>query len=577
MNFTKLIVRLFGVTLLVVISALPAFAQKRIATVIGNTEYEQTGWRLDNAANDARLMATTLKGIGFDVSLKTNLDEDEMEDVFAEHGDRLKRAGPDAIGLLFFAGHGVQSQGANYLIPVDARPQTEEDIWRQAPRLGEALRYIENAGNGVNFILLDACRDNPLPSSSRSAGGRGLAEASRSRGLLVAYATEPGQTAADGSSGNSPYTRALADVLPTKGLTVEQVLRRVAYRVDTATGSAQTPFFNSGLIGEADICFNPDGCGGPAGTTPSGPVVVEGGSGNRSTGTDTDGGPGNTNVPYVPEDTEDASDPEGFIALIDRLGSDPSEDLLRVAKGCEEHQRGTYPQGTGDCIIMGNWSSTGFDETPVDVELGIDLLELTCRSGSIRGCNDLGRLYETTPSAYRSQKEAVHFYRLACYGDYSEGCANLGNMTYAGRGVEKDEAKGLEYMRRACETGHRWSCELLAERDAETAAPLLKKTCGDGQVDWACKLSAANVLKLPSPDLKAALNPEKVCFGQVRGKVAWNTNGNTAWSDTNITNLCEGTKDPTATINCFKRGISSGDDWQTSTASCKANVNSYFK
>ena len=118
----------FVLVLLTLVLAVPAFAQSRIATVIGNSDYEQTGWRLENAANDARLMAQTLENIGFEVTLATNLDEEQMEDMFADHGQRLAAAGPDAVGLLYFAGHGVQSQGNNYLIPVDARPQTEQDL-----------------------------------------------------------------------------------------------------------------------------------------------------------------------------------------------------------------------------------------------------------------------------------------------------------------------------------------------------------------------------------------------------------------------------------------------------------------
>lgn len=567
MTISNVIRCILGGALIAAALTFPAFAQKRIATVIGNSDYQQSGWRLANAANDARLMSTTLKGIGFDVSLKTNLDEDALEDAFAEHSDRLKRAGPDAIGLLYFAGHGIQSQGSNYLIPVDATPRTEEDIWRQAPRLGEALQYIESAGNGVNFILLDACRDNPLPSASRSAGGRGLAEAKRSRGLLISYATEPGQTAADGSNGNSPYTRALADVLPTEGLTVEQVLRRVAYRVDTATQSAQTPFFNSGLIGETDICFNPKGCGNgfASGGTPSGPIAGEGsGGGSRGAGGDT--APTGEGDPSTPESGE-TGDPEGFISLVT---SDMTGDLLTVAQRCEAHQRGTYPQGVSDCIIAGNWFATGFGDTLLDPDRGFALLDLTCASGSPRGCNDLGRNYEVTDSEYKSIAEAVHYYRLACAGDYDEGCANLGNLIYAGRGIEQNQEEGLRLMQRGCENTHRWSCELLAERKPAAAVPLLTETCKTGS-DWACQLAKKTAASLP------AISEEDECFSMVQGKVAWNTDGNKNWSDANVKNLCKGTTNPAETVACFKRGIASGDGWSAATVSCVSNTSSYLR
>jgi len=225
----------------------------KIALVVGNSQYEMTGWALSNPANDARLIAQTLEDIGFQVTVAIDLDEEEMEDAFAEHGARLTHAGDGAIGLFYYAGHGVQSQGYNYLIPVDARAVTEQDIWRQAPRLGDALQYIRSAGNAVNFIILDACRNNPLPSAGRDLSG-GLAPVSRANGLLISYATEPGYTAADGSSDNSPFTTALAEVLPTQGLIAEQVFKRVADRVRASTNGAQNPFYNSGLTGD-DFCF----------------------------------------------------------------------------------------------------------------------------------------------------------------------------------------------------------------------------------------------------------------------------------------------------------------------------------
>ena len=547
----------FVLVLLTLVLAVPAFAQSRIATVIGNSDYEQTGWRLENAANDARLMAQTLENIGFEVTLATNLDEEQMEDMFADHGQRLAAAGPDAVGLLYFAGHGVQSQGNNYLIPVDARPQTEQDIWRQAPRLGEALQYIESAGNGVNFILLDACRNNPLPSASRSAGGGGLAEAPRSRGLLIAYSTEPGQTAADGANGNSPYTRALADVLPTPGLTVEQALRRVAYRVDTATGSAQTPFFNSGLIGEYDICFNPAGCGDGAGAgrplaPPLDPIPTKAGTG------DTRGVEGEAG----------SVEPSGFLPLVT---PNMTNDLLRVAQGCEAHQKGTYPDGVGDCIIMGNWTSRGFKNPDQDIDVaqdtqvGFALLDNACKAGSIRGCNDLGRAYQDVSG---NLKEADHYFRLACSGDYAEGCANLGLLAYEGKGTQQDTVRGLDLMRRGCENsrldpGKRWSCELLVARDTATALPLLDAACTESKADWACELHKANA---------PAIDKEAQCFDLVQGKVAWNTEGNTGWTDSNVTNLCEGTSNPSETIACFKRGIASGAGWADATTQCKANI-----
>ena len=231
-----------------------AFAEARVALVIGNSDYEIAGWELPNPANDARLMKQSLEAVGFQVSLLLNATEDEMEDAFAAHGRRLAAGGEDAVGLIYFAGHGVQSQGYNYLIPVDVQARTEQDVWAQAPRLGQALQHVRAAGNGVNFVILDACRNNPLPSANRSAGSGGLAPVARSRGLLVSYSTEPGFTASDGGGQHSPYTQALAAVILQDGLIAEQVFKRVADQVNQTTNGAQTPFYNSGLIGD-DFCF----------------------------------------------------------------------------------------------------------------------------------------------------------------------------------------------------------------------------------------------------------------------------------------------------------------------------------
>ena len=256
--------RLFVLVLFAASFVIPAYAEKRVALVIGNSNYEQTGWALSNPARDAKLLAGSLSEVGFDVALHIDLGEDEMEEAFAAHGAKLKAAGKDAVGLIYFAGHGVQSQGRNYLVPVDADARSEQDIWRQAPRLGDALDYVSAAGNRVNFVVLDACRNNPLPSSTRSAGG-GLAHVDQARGLLISYSTAPGYVAYDGDGKNSLFALALAQNIKSEGLIAEQVFKRVAAQVSGATEGEQTPFYNSGLTG-ADFCFA--GCSGEAAPPP---------------------------------------------------------------------------------------------------------------------------------------------------------------------------------------------------------------------------------------------------------------------------------------------------------------------
>ncbi|MGD2131520.1 MAG: SUMF1/EgtB/PvdO family nonheme iron enzyme [Maricaulaceae bacterium] len=252
------------------IAAGAACAEDRIALVIGNADYERTGWSLANPVNDAQLIAAALEDVGFDVDLVIDADEDEMEDSFSRLGARLAAAGDDAVGLFYYAGHGVQSQRYNYLVPVDADANTEQDIWAQAPRLGLATDYMQAAGNQVNFVILDACRNNPLPSAGRDIGG-GLARTSSSRGMLIAYATAPGLTAADGTGTNSPFTAALASLIGTPGLSAESLFRRVAGQVETETALAQQPWYESGLRG-ADFCFG--GCDVGDAPAPTGQVAA---------------------------------------------------------------------------------------------------------------------------------------------------------------------------------------------------------------------------------------------------------------------------------------------------------------
>lgn len=231
-----------------------AVAEKRIALVIGNSNYETTGWDLDNPTNDAALLASALEIVGFDVHTLLDGDKNSMENAFQAHADRLKEAGEDAVGFFFFAGHGAQHRGVNYLVASDATLRSALDLMRQ-PKLDLVMDYLEYAGNRTNFIVLDACRNNPLPASMRSAP-QGLASSQRVRGTLIAYSTAPGTVAEDGTGqNNSSYSAALAALLTQPGYSVETLFRVVATRVEDTTDGFQIPWTESGLRGEADFCF----------------------------------------------------------------------------------------------------------------------------------------------------------------------------------------------------------------------------------------------------------------------------------------------------------------------------------
>jgi uncharacterized caspase-like protein len=179
-----------------------------------------------------------------------------MKRKIAEFGDALAAAGPKATGLFFYAGHGIQSRGMNYLIPVGAQIAKEADVKIESVTADDVMEQMEFASNQVNIIILDACRNNPVARSMRSAS-RGLApmQSDSVRGTFIAYSTSPGQTAADGSGTNSPYSQALASTIVKPGVGIEEAFRQVRAQVMAATEDKQIPWDSSSLT--APFFFKP--------------------------------------------------------------------------------------------------------------------------------------------------------------------------------------------------------------------------------------------------------------------------------------------------------------------------------
>jgi hypothetical protein len=223
---------------------------QRLALVIGNSNYESSPLR--NPVNDASDMALALQKAGFTVVLKKNADLQTMEEAIEDFGNKLKLGG---VGLFYYAGHGLQVNGVNYLIPIRARINKETDVRYKAVDAGRVLDEMANANNGLNVVILDACRDNPFTRSFRSSS-RGLAVISTApTGTFMAYSTGPGQVARDGEGRNSPFTSALLDSIKVPGLPIEQVFKRVRQKLDASTGGRQVPWELSSIKG--DFYFNP--------------------------------------------------------------------------------------------------------------------------------------------------------------------------------------------------------------------------------------------------------------------------------------------------------------------------------
>ena len=221
-------------------------SEKRLALIIGNSEYT-FGGSLANSVNDARAMQKSLESLGFKVFKFENSDQLTMKKAIDEFGRNLKN---HTVGLFFYAGHGVQVNGSNYLIPINANLENENDVEYDAVRADRVLAKMESAGSKTNIIILDACRDNPFERSwRRGTKGNGLAFMNAPSGSIIAYATSPGSTASDGTGSNGLYTSAILQHIQTPNITIEQMFKRVRSTIIDWSGDKQVPWESTSLRG----------------------------------------------------------------------------------------------------------------------------------------------------------------------------------------------------------------------------------------------------------------------------------------------------------------------------------------
>lgn len=220
-----------------------AATESRVALVIGNGSYAEAPLR--NPVNDARAMAAALRDLKFDVTLLENADRVTMQRASLDFGRKLK---DDVVGLFYFAGHGMQVKGVNYLIPISAHVGSEEEVEVEAMDVNYILARMAVAKNQFNIVILDACRNNPFERSFRSSTA-GLAAISAPRGTLIAYATAPGSVAADGQGANGLYTGELVAALRKPNLPLEQTFKLARAEVVNKSNGKQTPWESSSVIG----------------------------------------------------------------------------------------------------------------------------------------------------------------------------------------------------------------------------------------------------------------------------------------------------------------------------------------
>ena len=230
--------------------------ERRVAFVVGNSNYSDTNMQLANPTNDATDLAAKLANLGFVVVRSLNQTKQGLESAAQLFSEKAKKAD---VALFFYAGHGIQYQGDNYLVPIDAKLPSEEYVKYNCTNANLILDLMEKAGCKMKIVILDACRNNPFARSwHRGVGNGGLGIMNAPKGTFIAFSTAPGDVALDGNTGqrNSPYTAALLQTLNKKGLSITDFFQEVLERVATSTNEKQTPWTSNSFRGK--FVFNPE-------------------------------------------------------------------------------------------------------------------------------------------------------------------------------------------------------------------------------------------------------------------------------------------------------------------------------
>lgn len=256
--------RLFLLSIGFILCCIPAFSQKKVALVIGNASYADVPLR--NPVNDATDLASTLRNLGFTVTLRTNLNKQSMESAVNTFKDAVSSGD---VALFYYSGHGMQVSGSNYLIPVGEVISDETDVKYKAVDAQYVMDKLQWSGASVNIIILDACRDNPFRGARTQT--KGFVAVNAPQGTVIAYSTAPNMVALDGSGRNSPYTSNLIACIQKPGLEIMEVFREVRKNVVRETSNRQTPWESTSLLDP----FSLTGMVPKPATVQSNPTVTE--------------------------------------------------------------------------------------------------------------------------------------------------------------------------------------------------------------------------------------------------------------------------------------------------------------
>ncbi len=440
-----------------VCSAGHAHAENRLALVIGNSAYAVGA--LANPRHDAELISKALKSTGFTVTKLVDADQQTMRRAVVEFGRKLR--GTDSVGVLYYAGHGVQVGGENFLIPIGADIKDEQEVPVEGVNLSEILRTMARSESRINIVILDACRNNPFESVVRGFAAGGLAQVNAPTGTIIAYATAPGQVALDGDGQNSPYSGALAQSIAQPGIVLEEVFRRTRRQVLAATANRQTPWEHSSLT--AEFFFLPKTAEPEKSLRPFDM-----------------GGLSDLQIAEIKawDRIKDNRDPE---TLRRHLASYPGGLFADVVRA--RLDRGAVPQASSNDGSVAGWIGSVFGANAPDPEaetLLAEALQLAARgtpeadteafrlfrAAATRGLpaamHQVARAYDRGRGIERNIVEAGLWYRKAADAGHAPAMASLGTMYEFAEGVQMDLAEALRLYRLAAEAGENHGMTSLA-------------------------------------------------------------------------------------------------------------------
>jgi TPR repeat protein len=431
--------------------AVPAAAQssgdeRRVALVVGNFGYEHVP-KLANPGNDATLIATTLHQLGFTLvggAAQDNVDKAHFDKLVQEFGRAIQGAD---VALFYYAGHGMQVDGSNWLVPIDANPTRPQDLEFQMLNADLVLKQMDGAGTRLNLVLLDACRNNPFAGLSTRAVQGGLAQMRAPEGTMISFATQPGNVAADGTGADGPYAAALAASMRKPGLDIFRVFNQVGLAVKHDTDGAQLPWVsNSPIDGEfyfTQTDSTPDTLASVVADAAPITLADRGGSARGAV-------PGGTPPPT------NAATPAAKVASAEVAApAQNAASAVHTAPPTPSALQALADRGKADAQFDLGFAYAKGQGLPRDDVLARHWFALGAAQGVAKAQYWMGVMSERGRGGPRSYADAMQWYRRAADQKFSPAEVAVGRFYGRALGVPRDVAQRTDWIRRAADQGDR--------------------------------------------------------------------------------------------------------------------------